>query len=147
MLEAEEVARAITRALQPQARFVAELGGKGNIAQIERAIDTVLPRYYRTTMPARRTFYPSIAAYATLLETAGLDVRTALLLDRPTPLEGPQGMETWLRQFKWYYFEPLSLDNRDRALADTIESLRPALFREGQWYADYRRLRIVAVKN
>jgi hypothetical protein len=56
-------------------------------------------------------------------------------------------METWLRQFKWYYFEPLSLDNRDRALADIIESLRPALFRAGQWYADYRRLRIVAVKN
>jgi hypothetical protein len=123
------------------------MGGKGNIAQIEHAIDTVLRPYYGSAMPPPRTFYPSIAAYATLLEAAGLEVRSARLFDRPTPLEGPNGMENWLRQFKWYYFEPLAPASRDSALAAIVESLRPALFCNGQWYADYRRLRIVAVKN
>jgi hypothetical protein len=28
-----------------------------------------------------------------------------------------------------------------------IEVLRPALWREGKWYADYRRLRILAIKG
>jgi trans-aconitate 2-methyltransferase len=56
-------------------------------------------------------------------------------------------MENWMRQFKWYYFEPLAPEHRERALQETVESLRPALFRNGQWFADYRRLRIVAVKD
>jgi SAM-dependent methyltransferase len=146
MLDAAAVARGVARALKPGGRFVAELGGKGNIAHIEGAIDTVLPRYYDGRMPARRTFYPSIAEYATLLGAEGLDVRTAMLFDRPTPLDGMEGMKNWMRQFKWYYFEPLAGELRERALQETIEALRPALFRDGQWIADYRRLRIVAVR-
>jgi hypothetical protein len=109
MLDAEGVVRAVARALRRGGRFVAEMGGKGNIAQIEAALDAVLGRYYETGMPARRTFFPSLAAYAELLESSRLEVRTAHLFDRPTPLEGPQGMENWIRQFEWYFFEPLDL--------------------------------------
>jgi hypothetical protein len=126
---------------------VAELGGKGNIAQIEAAIETVLSRYYSGVLPERRTFFPSIAEYARLLEESGLETRSAQLFDRPTRLEGPQGMEDWIRQFKKYYFDPLPANERDKALRETVEFLRPALFRDGNWYVDYRRLRIVAVKT
>ena len=70
----------------------------------------------------------------------------AQLFDRPTPLEGPQGMENWIRQFKWYYFERLPAKEAEDALRETVELLRPSLFRDGGWYADYRRLRIVAVR-
>jgi trans-aconitate methyltransferase len=147
MLDAQGVARRVARALRHGGRFVAELGGKGNIAAIESAIDTVLARYYGHALPPRRTFYPSIGEYATVLETCRLEVRSALLFDRPTPLEGPEGMENWMRQFKWYYFEPLAPEIRNTALHETIALLRPALFRDARWQADYRRLRIVAVKT
>jgi hypothetical protein len=122
------------------------LGGKGNIAQIMRAIATVLPRYYDGPIPAARAYFPSVAEYSTRLESNGLEVSFAQLFDRPTPLEGPNGMADWIRQFKWYYFEPLTPPARNAALAEVVERLRPSLHGENGWFADYRRLRVIAVK-
>src|SRR5579875_917330 len=85
MLDAGSVARAVARALRPAGRLVAELGGKGNIAQIEHAIATVAARYHDTP-PPKRTFYPSLGEYSGLLESCGLETRMAQLFDRPTPL-------------------------------------------------------------
>lgn len=144
MLDAEAVARGVAQALKRGGRLVAEMGGKGNIAQIEAAIDQVISR--RGVNIERRTWYPSIGEYSALIEAAGLETRTALLFDRLTPLEGPSGMENWIRQFKWYCFEGLAAEQRADALAEAVELLKPALCRDGLWYADYRRLRMIAVK-
>lgn len=146
MLDAGPVAAAMAKALRPGGRLVAEFGGKGNIAQIERAIHSVLSRYSEGALPATRTYFPSIAEYTAVLESNGLEVRFAQLFDRPTPLEGPDGMADWIRQFKWYYFEPLPPAPRKAALAEVAERLRPSLHHENGWFADYRRLRIIAVK-
>ena len=146
MLNAAEVAGAIARALRRGGRFVAELGGHGNIAHIMRAIEKVLPKY-SNGIPARRTYFPSIAEYAHILEAQGLEVCMAQLFDRPTPLEGEQGMENWLRQFKWFYFEGLETSQQERALQEVVEEAKPALHTEKGWFADYRRLRLVAVKT
>ena len=97
-------------------------------------------------MPARRTYYPGLGEYATLLEANGLEVRTARLFDRPTPLEGESGMETWIRQFKAYYFEALPPAEAAKAIGEVAELLRPTACQDGTWVADYRRLRITAVK-
>ncbi|MGA8030334.1 MAG: methyltransferase domain-containing protein [Bryobacteraceae bacterium] len=146
MLDASAVAKAISRSLKKGGRLVAELGGKGNIQQIERAIEAVAAKYYAAdAIPAARTFYPSIPEYASVLEACGLEVRLATLFDRPTRLEGEHGIEHWIRQFKWFYFDGLQAAEREAALHEVIERLRPSLFREGVWYADYRRLRIVGV--
>jgi hypothetical protein len=147
MPNASEVASAIARALRVGGRFVAELGGHGNIAQIMGALEDVLPKYYPNGIPARRTYFPSIAEYAGILEAQRLEVRMAQLFDRPTPLEGDHGMETWLRQFKWFYFEGLESSQQQKALQEVVQRLRPALLNENGWFADYRRLRIVAVKT
>jgi trans-aconitate methyltransferase len=147
MTDAEGVAGRIALALRPGGRLVVEFGGKGNIAHILNAIHTVLPHFNDgAAIPASRTYFPSIAEYGSLLEAAGLEVRTAWLFDRRTPLEGANGMENWIRQFKWYYFESLPRDRREQALTATIEVLRPHLWDGDHWVADYRRLRIVAVK-
>jgi len=146
MLDALAVARAVARALRHNGRLVAELGGRGNIAQIEHAIATVAARYHGVAAPKNRTFYPSVGEYASLLESCGLEVRMAQLFDRPTLLQGSEGMKNWIRQFKWYYYDSLPGERADEALRETVDLLRPSLFRDGEWYADYRRLRIVAVK-
>lgn len=146
MLDADGVVRAVARALRQGGRFVAELGGKGNIHAIETAVERIAARYHGKNVPPQRTFYPSIGEYATLLESHGFEVRTALLFDRPTPLEGDAGMENWLRQFRWFYFEELSSPARENAVREVVEELRPSLWRDGKWIADYRRLRFQAVK-
>lgn len=146
MLDAAAVASGVARALKPNGRFVAEMGGKGNIRAIENAIARVLDRYTRKTPPSR-TYYPSTGEYAALLEGYGLEVRSAELFDRPTPLEGENGMEQWLRQFKNYYFEALPATVRSQAIEETVKEMRPVLYRDGIWLADYRRLRISAVRT
>jgi trans-aconitate 2-methyltransferase len=147
MLDASGVARAVARSLRMGGRFVAEMGGKGNIRHIESAVEKVARRYSGPNLPQRRTFFPSLGEYAGLLEASGLEVRFARLFDRPTELEGANAMEDWVRQFKGYYFENLPSAKREEAIREVIEELRPVLFREGKWTADYRRLQFVAVKS
>ena len=146
MLDAPSVAKGIFRALRKGGRVVAELGGKGNIRQIEAATEAVLLRYLGDALPPRRTFFPAIGEYAGVLESCGLEVRSAVLFDRFTPLEGDDGMEQWLRQFASPYFETLPREQRSQAMREVVEELRPSLFKEGRWHADYRRLRMSAFK-
>jgi trans-aconitate 2-methyltransferase len=147
MLNASDVLRAVAKALRPRGRFVLEMGGKGNIQIIESAILKVITPYYADAVPARRTYFPALGEYTSLMEACGLEPRMAQLFDRPTPLEGEQGMANWIRGFKWYYFESLPHAQRERALREVVEELRPLLFMERGWQADYRRLRISALKS
>jgi len=88
-----------------------------------------------------------VGEYAAVLEDCGLEVRFMQLFDRPTPLEGEDGMANWLRQFKWYYFEGLRPGQQEEALREVIEELRPSLHAAEGWYVDYRRLRVSALKT
>jgi trans-aconitate methyltransferase len=146
MIDAPAVASGMSRALRGGGRLVAELGGKGNIQTIERAIERVLKSYLPGGLPPKRTFFPSVGEYASLLESHGFEIRMMRLFDRPTKLEGPNGMENWLRQFASYYFEAIPADRQEEALAAVVNELRPELFGVEGWFADYRRLRIQAIK-
>jgi trans-aconitate 2-methyltransferase len=134
-------------ALRPGGRFVAEFGGKGNIAQIVRAAQDALTAQGRLVLSDDTPwFFPSIAEYATLLEDQGFEVTSALLFDRPTKLDGDAGMRNWITQFGSHFIDDLDDADRDDFFARVEQLLRPTLFRDGAWTADYRRLRLVAVK-
>jgi len=141
MLDPAAVVSAVARALRPDGRFVLEMGGKGNIRTIVETLQRVVAKYRNGPLPSRQ-YYPSIGEYTGILEAHGLEVRMAQLFDRPTPLEGEAGMENWLKQFKLYYFENLPAS----ALSEVVSALRPKLHTEQAWVADYRRLRVEAVK-
>ena len=133
---ADSAARCISRALKPGGRFVAEFGGHGNVQSIVAALRDVLG-------PVETPwYYPSIGEYAALLERHGLEPRQAWLIDRPTPLDGEDGMEDWLAVFA-RDFNPGQRKDLWRAVAGR---LRPTNYFDGVWTVDYRRLRIVAVK-
>jgi len=133
---ATDAARCMAAALRPGGRLVLEMGGRGNIAQIDRAIQAV------AGLPASPWFYPSVGEYATLLEQQGLEVASARLFDRPTPLDGAEGLRNWLAMFASAAGVPLSAE----AVSEIERRVRPALWDGRQWVADYRRLRIVALK-
>ncbi|HEY1965817.1 MAG TPA: methyltransferase domain-containing protein, partial [Acidobacteriaceae bacterium] len=73
-------------ALRPDGRFVAEMGGQGNIAAIRTALSAVLGDYGIDPEIAAASFYPSPAVYRRLLEQARFTVDSIELIPRPTPL-------------------------------------------------------------
>lgn len=93
-------------------------------------------------------YFPGIGEYAALLEQAGFQVRRAVLFDRPTALNGEQGLKDWLNMFVKTPFSVVkSPEDREKILDDTVEQLREALYKDGRWYADYVRLRMRAIKK
>jgi trans-aconitate methyltransferase len=141
----EPVVRCVRAALRPGGRFVAEFGGRGNVKEIVRSLRAALDRL-GLKAPDVPWYFPGVAGYATLLESAGLEVRFATLFDRPTPLEGPDGLKAWVRMFARALLDAVPAGRQDELLAAVEEEARPALYRDGGWFADYRRLRVSAVR-
>jgi trans-aconitate methyltransferase len=143
---AEAAVGCIARALKPQGRFVAEFGGKGNVRHIVAAAQSVL---YELTgqMILHSWYYPSISEYGSLLEKHEMELRQAFLFDRPTALEGADGMRNWLTMFADGIFRGVNEEVKATALPQIAERLRATNYRDGSWFADYRRLRIVAIKE
>ena len=133
----------IHRALRPTGRFVAEMGGQGNIAAIRTALQSVLTPYGIDAEAHAASFYPAAAVYRRLLEAAGFTVQSIELIPRPTPL--PNGMDSWLNTFRNGVLDRLSPHDRAAALARTVALLEPILRdADGNWTADYVRLRFHA---
>lgn len=145
MLRPAEVIAAVEAALRPGGRFVAEAGGQGNVARVERALHQARAE---AGAPPRTSpwFFPSIGTYGRLLEEGGLEPRHMQLFDRPTALgEGDDGLAGWITMFASPFLADLTPAQRAQVLGRTKELTRLSLFRDGQWWADYRRLRFAAV--
>ena len=64
----------------------------------------------------------------------------------PRPVVLKTGIAEWLKLFRTPFFAQFGAD-ADAALAETVDLLRPALCdADGNWTADYVRLRVEAVK-
>lgn len=143
--EADQVARAIRHRLRPGGRFVAEFGGQGNIAGLLAAVEKAWNKLGIARRFVNPWYYPSLGEYAALLENHGFEVTYATLFDRPTTLEeGERGLRNWLEMFGASILKRLPAEVRERALQEVQSAARPALWREGSWVLDYRRLRVVA---
>jgi trans-aconitate methyltransferase len=131
------------RSTNPQARFVAEMGGQGNIAAIRIALQATLAPFHIDAEAAAASFFPSPTLYRRLLESAGFTVQSIELIPRPTPLLN--GMESWLNTFRNGVLDRLNPHDRAAALTNTIALLEPILRdADGNWIADYVRLRFHA---
>jgi trans-aconitate methyltransferase len=144
--EPGRVAACVRRALRPGGRFVAEFGGRGNVRGVVAALRAAAQRL-GIAVEAPAWYYPSVGEYASVLESSGLEPVSAVLFDRPTPLEGEGGLRNWLRMFCGGPLESVPEERREGFLRAVEEAARPTLFRDGTWVADYRRLRVVAVRT
>jgi trans-aconitate methyltransferase len=146
MTRAEAAARGIARALKPGGRLVAEFGGAGCVGTVCAAVAAELAA--RGEDPGRwlRWYFPTIAAYANVLESVGLEPRTMTLFERPTRLTGADGLRDWLRIF----LAPLiqHLGGESPAFVAAVETrCGPRLYDGADWILDYVRLRLRAVKE
>jgi trans-aconitate methyltransferase len=138
--------RQVHRALKPGGRFVAEMGGHGNVAAILVAFTAVLERHGYAEREGGVNFYPTAESYTQRLNRHGFRVEQMTLIPRPTKL-AESGMEGWLRTFRRGVLDGLPEGVRESVVRETTELLAPVLRDEaGNWIADYVRLRFVAKK-
>jgi trans-aconitate methyltransferase len=147
MHDQDAVIAEVHRVLEPGGRFVAEMGGLGNIAAIRVAFAAVLERHGYDGRGHDTNYYPSAAEYTQRLEGQGFTVKQIALIPRPTPLP-ESGMAGWLKTFRRGILDTLPESLRERVVDEAVEMLAPVLCDpEGQWTADYVRLRFVAMSD
>ncbi|QPH41819.1 methyltransferase domain-containing protein [Pedobacter endophyticus] len=141
------LAEGLFKSLKPGGRLVAEFGGKGNVKSITDAITAAAEQLGLSNQVITNFwFFPSISAYTTLLETKGFEVEQAWLFDRPTKLLGEEGMYVWINQFAQHAFKNLNNEQAESIKNLAVEILKPNYYINGEWVADYKRLRIKANK-
>jgi SAM-dependent methyltransferase len=135
----------VRRVLRPGGRFVAEMGGHGNVAAIRVALMAVLAQHGFGDREDGVNYYPTPEGYTRRLQRHGFSVQKMALIPRPTPLPD-SGMTGWLRTFRKGVLNGLPEGLSTKVVEETAALLEPALRDEdGNWTADYVRLRFVAI--
>lgn len=139
----------IGRALKPGARLVFEMGGHGNLQQVlDAGCKAMRALNVRDPEALVTWFFPTVGEYASLLESAGLEVKVALHFERPTKLDsGERGLENWIKMFAGFFLDIVPAEQKPEFIRSWESAARPTLFHDGVWTADYRRLRMVALKR
>jgi trans-aconitate methyltransferase len=139
VLEKEQAARAIFRALKPRARFAGEMGGEGNLKKLRDALDEELViRGYVPPVEASN-WYASPEEFATIYEAAGFDEIDARLIERPTVID--HGVAEWVTTFRRGWLDRARVPDAERA-----EIGAAVADRVGSNIADYVRLRFIMRK-
>lgn len=142
MRGADQVIAGVARALKPGGRFVAEMGGHGNVVAITSALQAALCSNGHA-VPAFPWYFPTADDYADRLRAHGFQVRYIESQVRPTAL--PTGMRGWLRTFASPFLAGLDATQRQQVIDAAVALLEPTQCDgRGQWTADYVRLRFDA---
>ena len=145
MHDQQAVCNGVFKALKAGGRFVAEMGGFGNIAKIEIAIGRVLTKFGYDFMALNPWVFPTAETQRLRLSEAGFHVQKSELRARPTIL--PTNIGGWLDTFANAIFAHVNEHHRADIKRHIIHELEPQLKSEdGNWVADYMRLNFVAVK-
>ncbi len=143
MKRPDRVVAGVARALKPGGRFVGEFGGKDNVSAIVGGLRSALARRGIDFAAVDPWYFPDEAEYAARLEAGGLAVERIERFKRPTPLPG--SLSDWLDTFGESFLKSVPAAERPALAADVSALAAPVLRNdEGQWHADYVRLRFAA---
>ena len=135
--------------LKTGGRIVLEFGGKGNVQTIiDQLRASLAQRNYRAQAGLQLWYFPTIGEYATELEAVGFRVTLAQHFDRPTQLADEKtGIKDWLSMFGESFFKDISPEHTAEIKEEVQEKIKSKCFYNGTWHADYKRIRIMAVKE
>jgi ubiquinone/menaquinone biosynthesis C-methylase UbiE len=138
----------VYHALKHGGRFVAEFGGKGNVQLIT---DEIMNQFKNLGIEYNIKqfpwYFPSIGEYSTLMEQRGFRVVLAQHFDRPTPLDGDNGLRNWMNMFGSTMFAGMTNEIKEQVITSAETNLKETLFHNGQWIADYKRIRVIGMKE
>jgi trans-aconitate methyltransferase len=145
MKQADKVVEGVAGSLKSAGRFVGEFGGKGNVETIRRALHSTLRQRGIDPWSIDPWYYASPKDYSDLLNRHGFTVSYIELIPRPTQLPGD--ILDWLEVFAQPFSKAVAESERALFFAEVRHELEPALHKsDGNWYADYVRLRFKAMR-
>jgi trans-aconitate methyltransferase len=145
--EKEMVIKGMYSVLKENGRIVLEFGGKGNNQQMLATLrEAFVKRGYYDNAAMDFWYFPSVGEYAAELEKQNFRVVHAEHFDRITPLKSNEGIKDWFLMFGDNFFAGIPLAEKEHILDEVQDKLRATHFVDGIWNADYRRIRIVAIK-
>jgi len=146
MTRPAEVIASVRAALRPGGRFVAEMGGAGNVATVISALRTALGEIGLARSMRSPWYFPRPAEYQKLLEGAGFRVTELEHFPRPTELPADGGgLVGWLKMCGSELIAHVPAHQVPYVLARTSELAAPSLRQGDVWHIDYQRLRFAAV--
>lgn len=144
--EPQAVIDGVFARLKPGGRFVAEMGGAGNIAPIHAALRAEADAREIDPDTLDPWYFPSETTYLDRLATAGFHIERSHSFERPTQLPGDVAdwLTTLARPFVTAFAEGEARDDYVAAVRGRLAG--EMRHRDGQWIAPYVRLRFVARK-
>ena len=92
-------------------------------------------------------YFPSIGEYSTALESIGFRVLLAEHYNRPTELSDEKsGIKDWISMFAESFFRNVNAVHIEEIKNEVQEKLKEKCLIKAKWFADYKRIRIVATK-
>ncbi|MGF1924262.1 MAG: class I SAM-dependent methyltransferase [Bacteroidia bacterium] len=144
----EALIKGLYKSLKSGGRLVAEFGGKRNVKSITDAVTFAAKELgLDHKIITNFWFFPSISTYSVMLESQGFEMEQIWLFDRPTKLNGESGMYDWISQFAQHSFKNLTTEQTEEIKNLAVTLLKETNYINGQWMADYRRLRVKAIKR
>ncbi len=81
------------------------------------------------------------------MEEVGFRVTFANHFNRPTPLDGVNGLRHWIEMFGKTMFEGFDNEAIHKVIENVESNLKETMFQENKWIADYKRLRVIGIKE
>ncbi|QLH38643.1 MAG: methyltransferase domain-containing protein [Defluviicoccus sp.] len=135
----------VRRALKPGGRFVAEMGGEGNVASVVAAIEWVFEKRKLDVLRLNPWVFPNFDGMHHLLHQRAFHVVHLDCFERQ--IELPGDITDWLGTFAGTFLAAIPEDERPAVLAEIREELTDSQLREdGTWWIDYVRLRFAAIR-
>ena len=146
MAVSDKVIENVFNALKVNGRFCAEMGGSGNVQTVVTRIYTALDRRGLNGDEYNPWYFPSKDQYARQLQQAGFKVDFIDQFERPTKL--PKDIAEWLKIFAKPFLKDIPEAQSEEFIQEIQEGVADTLKdKDGNWHADYVRLRFKAVKN
>ncbi len=135
--------------LNSDGKIVLEFGGKGNVQAIVNELrNSLRTKGYDKQSDLNLWYFPSIGEYSTELESAGFRVLLAEHYDRPTELaDENSGIKDWISMFAESFFIGVAENHIEEIKDEVQEKTKEQCLINGKWFADYKRIRIVAIKE
>jgi len=143
----QSLLQSIYDSLKTGGRLVYEMGAKHNVESIHNAVKNgLIDEGFELNAKIEVNYFSSAAEQATILEKVGFTVSNIIQFDRPTALVGEDGMQNWIMQFGQAFFKEIPSEKLETIIDKAVAILKEANYQNGKWYADYKRLRVKAVK-
>jgi trans-aconitate methyltransferase len=145
MKQPELVLEGVAKSLNSGGRFTGEFGGQGNVDKIRIALHAALRRRDIDPWSVDPWYFPGTDEFARLLAECGFTLDSIALINCPTRLPGD--LAAWIEVFAQPFTRSVPEEERASLIAEIRNTLEPSLRdAQGDWLADYVRLRFHATK-